>query len=182
MGLKDLPDDGFPLEHSFIHFGHCFKEQSNWRKVLSRFHRGGGTLYDLEFLTNETGRRVAAFGYHAGYAAAAVAVMGWQWQLDHGKEPMPGLESYENDSLLVQDLKSRLGAGIKKSGRFPRVIVIGALGRSGTGAIDLLRAIGIPSSNLLEWDMAETAKGGPFAEIVDSDIVSINFTLLPRRS
>lgn len=32
-----------------------------------------------------------------------------------------------------------------------------------------LRA-GVPDENILKWDMAETAKGGPFTEIVESDI------------
>lgn len=170
IGLKELPEDDFPLEHTHIQFAHCFKDQSNWREVLSRFPRGGGTLYDLEFLTDDTGRRIAAFGYHAGYAGAAVAIMVWHWQLQNGKEPIPSLTSYENIGLLVEDMQARLKAGVEKSGRSPRVIVIGALGRSGKGALDLFRAIGIPNSNLLEWDMAETANGGPFPEIVESDI------------
>ncbi len=139
--------------------------------MLSRFQRGGGTLYDLEFLTDATGRRVAAFGYHAGYSGAAVAVMVWEWQLEHGKEePFPGLNSYQNENLLIEDVKARLKAGAEKSGKMPRAIVIGALGRCGRGAVDLLRAVGLPSENLLEWDMAETAPGGPFKEIVESDI------------
>lgn len=29
---------------------------------------------------------------------------------------------------------------------------------------------GVPEENILKWDMAETAKGGPFKEITDSDI------------
>jgi hypothetical protein len=40
-----------------------YKNQGGWEKVLSRFPRGGGTLLDLEFLEDEQGRRVAAFGY-----------------------------------------------------------------------------------------------------------------------
>lgn len=140
--------------------------------MLSRFHNGGGTLYDLEFLTDATGRRIAAFGYHAGYAGAAVALMVWEWQLEHGSphETFPGLKSYQNEDSLIQDVRARLEAGIKKAGRTPRAIVIGALGRCGRGAVDLLRAAGLPAENLLAWDMAETAPGGPFKEIVESDI------------
>lgn len=55
----------------------------------------------------------------------------------------------------------------KKSGRQPRVLVIGALGRCGRGAVDLCLKAGIPTENVLKWDMAETAKGGPFVEIVE---------------
>lgn len=74
IGLKELPEDEFPLEHTFVHFAHCYKQQGGWEKVLARFPRGGGTLYDLEFLQDSTGRRVAAFGYHAGFVGAALAI------------------------------------------------------------------------------------------------------------
>ena len=66
VGLKELPEDDFPLRHEMIHFAHCYKGQDGWEKVLGRFARGNGLLYDLEFLQDEHGRRVAAFGYHAG--------------------------------------------------------------------------------------------------------------------
>jgi saccharopine dehydrogenase (NAD+, L-lysine-forming) len=65
-----------PIEahHIFVHFAHCYKQQGGWEAVLARFPRGGGTLYDLEFLQDESGRRVAAFGYHAGFVGAALAI------------------------------------------------------------------------------------------------------------
>lgn len=56
---------------------------------------------------------------------------------------------------------------VKKSGREPRVLVIGALGRCGRGAVDLCLKAGISIENVLKWDMAETAKGGPFNEIIE---------------
>ena len=49
-------------------FGHAYKGQHSGRALLQRFKAGGGTLYDLEYLVDEDGRRVAAFGYWAGYA------------------------------------------------------------------------------------------------------------------
>lgn len=74
IGLKELPEGDSPLKHEFIHFAHCYKQQGGWEQVLARFPRGGGTLYDLEFLQDANGRRVAAFGYHAGFAGAALAI------------------------------------------------------------------------------------------------------------
>ena len=74
IGLKELPEEDWPLEHTMVHFAHCYKQQGGWEKVLARFPRGGGVLYDLEFLQDESGRRVAAFGYHAGFAGAALAI------------------------------------------------------------------------------------------------------------
>lgn len=139
--------------------------------MLSRFPQGGGTLLDLEFLSDEAGRRIAAFGYHAGYAGAALALEAWAWQLEHPEaKTMPGVTPFDNQGLLVDDVKQRLAAGESKAGRKPRVLVIGALGRCGRGAVDLCKQAGIPDENILKWDMAETARGGPFSEIVESDV------------
>lgn len=57
-----------------------------------------------------------------------------------------------------------------KVGRLPRVMVLGYLGRCGSGAADFARRVGIPEESIIKWDMAETAKGGPFEEIVAHDI------------
>lgn len=111
--------------------------------------------------------------------------MVWEWQISHQSQnkkndnhnhdhsqQFPALNSYQNESLLIQDMRKRLKSGIQKSAdqKPPRAIVIGALGRCGRGAVDLFRAAGLPAENLLEWDMKETAPGGPFKEIVESDI------------
>lgn len=169
VGLKELEEKDFPLKHVHVQFAHCYKQQAGWDTVLARFPRGGGTLLDLEFLVDERGRRVAAFGFHAGFAGAALALEVWAWQQNH-TEPFPGVESYPNEAALITNVKKALDEGAKKAGRVPRVIVIGALGRCGSGAVDALRKAGVPEENILKWDMAETAKGGPFKEITDSDI------------
>nr|XP_036587508.1 saccharopine dehydrogenase [Colletotrichum truncatum]KAF6798450.1 saccharopine dehydrogenase [Colletotrichum truncatum] len=170
LGLKEIEEGSEPLEHVFIHFQHCFKNQGGWSEALSRYPRGNGTLLDLEFLQNDTGRRVAAFGYHAGFAGAALAIENWAWQLTHPSEPFPSVESYPNEDALLVDVKKALSEGQAKAGKVPRVIVIGALGRCGSGAVDMCLKAGIPTEQILKWDMAETKKGGPFPEIVESDI------------
>ena len=44
FGLKELPEDGTPLRHRHIMFGHAFKGQPAGRELLKRFKAGGGTL------------------------------------------------------------------------------------------------------------------------------------------
>lgn len=162
FGLKELPEDGTPLPHRHIMFGHAFKGQHAGRRLLQRFKAGGGTLYDLEYLVDETGRRVAAFGYWAGYAGAAVSLMAWVAQ--QGSAICPPVDTYPGRDALLADLGARLDAtGAPR----PRAIVIGALGRVGTGAADLCEAMDVP---VTRWDMAETASGGPFPEILAHDI------------
>ncbi|KAL7621590.1 Saccharopine dehydrogenase [Parahypoxylon ruwenzoriense] len=171
LGLKELPANGDPLHHTHIHFQHCFKQQDGWADSLSRFARGGGLLYDLEFLTEENGRRVAAFGYWAGYAGAAIALMSWAHQLLHPGTPQSQVPTFDSAPALTDYVKSTLEAALQvNNGQQPRIIVIGALGRCGKGTIDFCLGIGIPPESILKWDLAETSKGGPFAEVVTSDI------------
>ncbi|KAF2279409.1 saccharopine dehydrogenase [Westerdykella ornata] len=176
IGLKELPEADTPLKHTFVHFAHCYKQQGGWEQVLARFPRGGGVLYDLEFLQDSTGRRVAAFGYHAGFVGAALAIKTWAWQLTHADEPLPGIENftegrgyYNNEAELIEQLKQDVAEGEKVAGRRPSSLVLGALGRCGSGAVDLLEKIGC--SDIKKWDLAETSeRPGPYPEIVESDI------------
>lgn len=172
IGLKELPDsDEFPLHHTHLQFAHCYKQQAGWTRTLSRFACGGGTLYDLEFLTDHTGRRVAAFGYQAGYCGAALALVNWAYQLLHPSKPLPSVSSYPNEGALVADVKKALAEALaKNAGTAPQVLIIGALGRCGKGAVDLCTAVDLPPSSILRWDMEETASGGPFKEIIESDV------------
>ncbi|KAL4739698.1 hypothetical protein BDV11DRAFT_204935 [Aspergillus similis] len=182
LGLKELPEDEFPLEHVHISFAHCYKEQAGWEKVLSRWPRGGGVLLDLEFLTDDAGRRVAAFGFSAGYAGAALAVKNWAWQLTHPEgEPLAGEKPYANQDLLIQSVKESLQAGQKQSGKSPKILVIGALGRCGKGAVQLAKDVGIPESDIIQWDMEETKKGGPFKEIVEDADIFVNCIYLSSK-
>ena len=60
-----------------------------------------------EFLEDQNGRRVAAFGYYAGYAGAAIALMDWAWQLEHGAQtPLPGKKPYNTENDLLKEVKS----------------------------------------------------------------------------
>lgn len=160
FGLKELPEDGTALTHRHIMFGHAFKGQPAGQVLLKRFKAGGGTLYDLEYLVDETGRRVAAFGYWAGYAGAAVALKCWAAQQRGGIAGT--VAKYPGKAALLADLAAEINGMTP-----PRAIVIGALGRVGTGAADLCTAMGVA---VTKWDQAETASGGPFPEVLQHEI------------
>ncbi|WP_299757291.1 saccharopine dehydrogenase [uncultured Boseongicola sp.] len=158
-GLKELPDDGTPLRHRHIMFGHAYKGQAEGAVLLDRFRAGGGTLLDLEYLTDPSGRRVAAFGVWAGFAGAAVSLIGWAAGQSGGT--CPKAQVFASADAMTSHVREALQ---KKT---PSVIVIGALGRVGTGARDLCDRLGLP---VTAWDMAETASGGPFPEILTHDV------------
>ena len=70
--------------------------------------------------------------------------MAWAWQLTHSSdEPIHGLTAYENEGALIADVKEAVAQGKAKAGRLPQVLVIGALGRCGRGAVDLCTKAGL---------------------------------------
>ncbi len=150
LGLKELPPAPAELPWRMIHFAHAFKEQTGWTAELARFRHGGGALYDLEYLTGPDGRRVAAFGYWAGWMGAALAL----WRLrarDLGEEgPRQGVGAFDTRD----DVAAILDDLARRADRPVRAIVVGALGRSGRGAADALAAGG---AEITRWDIAETA-------------------------
>jgi saccharopine dehydrogenase (NAD+, L-lysine forming) len=196
IGLKELPTEDSPLSHTHIQFAHCYKGQAGWSSVLSRFHRGNGTLYDIEFLTDVQGRRVAAFGFYAGFTGAAAGALALA-SIKKGESLGP-LEPFVNEEALITAVKKSLGG----SGKGIKALIIGALGRCGRGAVDLFRKIGLAEyvlnlafpfdvlvtifvsrEDILKWDLDETAHGGPFQEILDVDVfvncIYLNSTIPP---
>jgi saccharopine dehydrogenase (NAD+, L-lysine-forming) len=140
LGIKELPDEPASLRHRHIYFAHSFKGQEDAVRTLNRFREGGGRLYDIEYLTDERGRRVVAFGYWAGYVGAALGALQLAGTL---KSPLTPTD------------RPTLDAQLREAGLPPdtATIVTGARGRSGTGATDALAAAGLEAGR---WDRAES--------------------------
>lgn len=168
LGLKELNDDEFPLIHRHIHFAHVYKNQAGWQDVLKRFKKGGGSLYDLEYLTDPDGRRVAAFGYWAGYTGAAVGLLAWVGQQLNRQPVLSALTAKPGKDVLLSEIASEMGELKNIDAKAPKALVIGALGRSGRGAVELFESAGV---EVVGWDIEETSKGGPFPEILEFDIM-----------
>jgi saccharopine dehydrogenase (NAD+, L-lysine forming) len=141
VGLKELPDVPVTLRHRHVFFGHAYKGQQGGRELLRRFAAGGGALLDLEYLVDAQGRRLAAFGYWAGYVGAALAVLHLHRLL---VAPLHPVSKESLDSLLRHEARG---------GAVTKALVIGAGGRSGRGACDALAVAGITPTR---WGPAET--------------------------
>ena len=163
LGLKELPQNDEPLPHKHIMFGHAYKGQNSGKALLKRFNSGGGVLYDLEYLLDDNNRRVVAFGYWAGFIGAAISLKVWIAQ--QAQDTCPPVASYANKAMLVDELTAELA---QISNALPTVIIIGALGRVGTGAVDLCQSLGIP---VTAWDIEETQHGGPYPEVLEHNIL-----------
>ncbi len=113
-------------------------------------------------ITEDTGKRVAAFGYWAGFAGAYVTLKVWISQLK--KEECPPLSAFNDKRKLLKDISNEINA-IKT---LPSAIVIGSLGRVGTGVCDFCEE---SSLNIKKWDLVETSSGGPFPEVLNHEIL-----------
>lgn len=142
LGIKELPDEPESLRHRHVYFAHAFKGQEDARRTLERFSRGGGRLFDIEYLTDDDGRRVVAFGYWAGYVGAALGVLHLAGGL---AAPLAPMAKHELDGELEQAGKAGADELL--------ALVTGARGRSGRGAQQALRTAGMPVTS---WDREET--------------------------
>ncbi|WP_432034434.1 saccharopine dehydrogenase [Streptomyces antibioticus] len=140
LGLKELPAEPPRLTHRHIFFGHAYKRQPGAADLLRRFTAGGGALLDLEYLVDDRGRRLAAFGHWAGYLGAALAVLQERGRLT---APLRPTDKDELDALL------RPAPGDAEF----TALVVGALGRSGRGARAAFATAGVEPTG---WDLAET--------------------------
>lgn len=142
LGIKELPDEPDSLRHRHIYFAHAFKGQDDAEETLARFRRGGGRLFDIEYLTGDDGKRVVAFGYWAGYVGAALGVLHLAGRLD---APLTPMARHELDAELEQAGKDGADQLL--------ALVTGARGRSGRGAQRALMTAGMP---ITRWDRQET--------------------------
>ena len=161
VGLKELPDEPVALRHRHVYFGHAYKGQAGAAGLLGRFATGGGTLLDLEYLTDSSGRRLAAFGYWAGYTGAALAVLHLRGALTLPLRPMD---------------RGELDAMLRDTSGAARALVIGALGRSGHGARD---ALGLAGLTPTAWDIEETRELDKAALLAHEILVNTVLTVDP---
>ena len=166
IGLKELSTQLGPFKHKHVHFAHVYKNQEGWQAFLQQFVKGKGTLYDLEYLVDQHGRRIAAFGYWAGYVGAAVALL--QWVAQQNKSTLPALQPWSGRHVLVKEVKQAVLQAIDAGAKEPTVMVIGAKGRSGGGAVELAKACGL---SVTQWDQAETQNGGPFDDVLHHTVL-----------
>lgn len=171
--MKGLPAGDFPLHHIHAHAAHCYRNQTGWEQMLMRFHRGGGLLLDLEFITDDRGQRFVTFGREAGSVGAALGIKTWAHQLAHPSGPPLGaMTMYDSRDSLLKEAKRDLAAGISIAGRVPRIMILGYKGNSGVGAAEFYHDVGIEDSLVTKWGREETEGREDYPEILEHDILT----------
>jgi saccharopine dehydrogenase (NAD+, L-lysine forming) len=68
LGIKEIPKSAFLPGQAYVFFAHVIKGQPFNMPMLQRMLDQGCTLIDYEKVTDEAGRRLIFFGWHAGVA------------------------------------------------------------------------------------------------------------------
>jgi len=125
MGLKEFDMTKTALlNKKHFYFSHAFKGQENSHIIINSFQENGGHIYDYEYIVDENGRRVIAFGYWAGFAGMYLGLLQYA---DCGvRELAPTTASEIHDVLREYRAK-------------PKITICGARGRCGRGCLELLK-------------------------------------------
>ena len=176
FGLKELEEKDFPLIHRHIHFAHVFKNQNGSYEFFKRMHDGGGLLYDLEYLIDRDKKRIAAFGEWAGFTGAALGLDLWiAQQRGINYNELGQVHPWEDSHKLVGQLQDKFA---EFEDRSPRVLIIGAFGRSGRGAQSFFKRMGIKTTN---WGSKDTKGRTHIEEILEYDIL-VNCALMTKKA
>ena len=177
LGLKEL-DDEITLAHRHIMFAHIYKKQKGSEYILNNFRKNNGILYDLEYLKDANSKRVTAFGYYAGFSGAFVGLDIWLSFKENNLETDVKIPVKTSKKFLVKNASQKVDIYKKTGNKLPKIIVIGASGRVGSGACDFFKSLGL---KITEWDIKETSSRDSFAEILEHDIF-VNCVLSDNKS
>ena len=166
LGLKELNDE-IILEHKHIMFAHIYKNQKGSEHILNNFRKNNGILYDLEYLKDSNSKRVAAFGYYAGLSGAFVGLDIWLSFKENNLETDIEIPVSTSKNILVRSASKKVAIYKNTGNQIPKIIVIGAGGRVGSGACDFFKSLGL---KITEWDIKETSNRNSFSEILEHDI------------
>ena len=132
LGVKEVPVDKLIAGKTYCFFAHVAKEQPYNQKLMRAFLEKGITHIDYEYLTDDSGKRLIAFGYWAGMVGAHNAV--WTYAQRSGAFELPRLNTL-HDYAAAKEIYAKLELP-------PLRVVLTGTGRVGKGAARVLEDIG----------------------------------------
>ncbi|MBK7870367.1 MAG: alanine dehydrogenase [Saprospiraceae bacterium] len=133
MGIKEVPLDQLIPDKTYLFFSHTIKAQPNNRKLLQAILKKNIRLIDYEALTDEHGNRLIAFGRFAGMVGAHNAL--WTYGQRTGAFKLARLKDHFDYAEAQMNYKAV---------KFPPIkIVVTGSGRVASGAVEVLRDMGI---------------------------------------
>ena len=145
LGVKEVPVESLIPEKTYFFFSHTIKKQKYNRKLLQEILQKNITLVDYETLTDQTGKRIIAFGRWAGIVGAynGIWTYGQRYNLFNTRR---AYTCFDLDDLWSELSKINLP---------PIKIVLTGGGRVAKGAMEVLTRLGVrkvtPRQFLEQW-------------------------------
>jgi len=135
IGIKEVPPEALIPNKKYLFFSHTIKKQPHNRKLLQTVLDKNIELYDHETLTDPDGNRLVAFGYYAGLVGAYNAIR--TFGLKSGLFEIPKAIELKDKAEMIETLR-------KVYPLLPPIkIVLTGKGRVGSGAREMLAAMGL---------------------------------------
>ncbi|MBN1485325.1 MAG: hypothetical protein JXA37_11450 [Chloroflexia bacterium] len=151
FAIKEIPPELLLPQKTYVFFAHVIKGQSYNMPMLRRLMELGCQLIDYEKVTNERGRRLIFFGWHAGAAGLVDTLwaLGQRLQWEGLDNPFSAIrQTHSYDSLAEARAALReVGQRIREEGLpesiSPLTIGVAGYGNVGQGAFDMLSELGV---------------------------------------
>ncbi|MBU0687296.1 MAG: hypothetical protein KKB81_05535 [Candidatus Margulisbacteria bacterium] len=164
FGVKQIPADVFKENGVYVFFGHVTKGQPENMNMLQNIVDARATYVDYEYITNDRGERLVAFGRFAGIVGMtdSLHLLGRRLDVMGIENPFLSVRQafdYSGEDAIDQ-IKAQLGKigkDIKKNGlpdgMPPMIVGFTGGGRCGQGSLEIYNALGAKSlspSDLLD--------------------------------
>ena len=133
IGVKEVAVDKLMESKTYVFFAHVAKKQPYNQGLLQEIMQKKITLIDYEYLANEMGIRVIAFGRWAGIVGAYKALLGKGIKKD-GYTLKPPYQCFDLEEMFL---------GLKNVEIKPGKIIVTGEGRAAGGALEILYAANI---------------------------------------
>lgn len=139
MGVKEIPENFFEKDKTYMFFSHVIKGQSYNMPMLRKMMELGCSLIDYEMVTDDSGKRLIFFGRFAGIAGMINSFWCLGERLkEQGYSDNPFLkiqQSYRYDSLEeAKKVIAEVGREIGDNG-LPRELLPFTIGFTGYGNV-----------------------------------------------
>ncbi len=169
----------FSLAHTYLHFDHSYKRQTQAEKRLARFAvapfmGNDATLLDHEYCTDMNAVCTHSFSVSAGFSTAAISILLWSQKM-HGISLHLPQFNYENKDDFFNMLAPLFKEAVLiNRGALPKILILGSnRGRSANGAmkfIDELKTYSHLNIDYIIWNRQKTSQ----QQTTEHGLVGIN--------
>jgi alanine dehydrogenase len=163
FGVKEIPPQYFQPGKTYIFFAHVIKGQPYNMAMLKRMMEQGCNLIDYEKVTDERGRRLIFFGWHAGVVSMVESLwaVGERLSWEGIANPFTGIRhTYSYDTLAaaradVHAAGERIASEGLPRELTPLIVGVAGYGNVGRGILELLTEL--PTVEISPGEVARVA-------------------------